>query len=71
MPNSLAALDLRGLMLASVRLEGSWDTGIKRRMRYNVFSSGKTVIFVCVFNSVFVRILFIFAISSKDENSDR
>ena len=40
-------------------------------MRYNVFSSGKTVIFVRVFNSVFVRTLFIFATSSKDDNSDK
>ena len=34
------------------------------------FPAAKTVIFVCVFNSVFVRTLFIFATSSKDDNSD-
>ena len=35
------------------------------------FPAAKTVIFVCVFNSVFVRTLFIFATSSKDDNSDK
>ena len=33
--------------------------------------AAKTVIFVCVFNSVFVRFLFIFATSSIDDNNDK
>ena len=52
-PNSLAAFDLRGLMLVSVRLEGLMDTGSCRNNKIDVFLRWKS--HICVHFRCFIR----------------